>query len=113
MVSMRSSLSDQAWGRDSAVYRVSGVLAVVGGWFFTAMMAFTVSSILATAIYFGGAPVVIILLVLAGLLITRTRLFHRLRVHLGGFRNDLFRLRIDDRERLLGADPLAADQHGE
>ena len=38
------SLSDQAWGRESAVYRVTGVLTVIGGWFFTAMMAFSVSS---------------------------------------------------------------------
>ncbi len=40
-------------------------------------------------------------------------LFHGLRIHLGGFGNDLFRLRIDDRKRLLGGDPLAVDQHGE
>ena len=40
----RTSLSDQAWGRDSAVYRVSGVLTVIGGWFFTAMMAFAFST---------------------------------------------------------------------
>jgi hypothetical protein len=79
MVSMGSSLSDQAWGRDSAVYRVTGVLTVIGGWFFTAMMAFTVSSIFAAAIYFGGAPVVVAILGLAVLLVLRTHLFHRRR----------------------------------
>ena len=41
MVAMGTSFSDQAWGRDSAVYRVSGVLAVVSGWFMTALLAFT------------------------------------------------------------------------
>ncbi|MEJ2189399.1 MAG: inorganic phosphate transporter, partial [Acidobacteriota bacterium] len=51
MVAMGTSLSDQAWGRDSAVYRVSGVLTVIGGWFVTAMMAFTFSSVFATAIF--------------------------------------------------------------
>ena len=79
MVAMGTSLSDQAWGRDSAVYRVSGVLTVVGGWFVTAMMAFTAASVFAAAIFFGGPPVVVILLVMAGLLISRTRLFHRRR----------------------------------
>jgi Na+/phosphate symporter len=80
MVAMGTSLSDQAWGRDSAVYRVTGVLTVIGGWFFTAMMAFSVSSIFAVAIYYGGAPIVIAILVLAVLLIIRTHLAHRFRL---------------------------------
>jgi phosphate/sulfate permease len=79
MVAMGSSLSDQAWGRDSAVYRVSGVLTVIGGWFFTAMMAFTVSGIFATAIFFGRGPAVAALLGLAALLIYRTHHVHRRR----------------------------------
>ena len=62
MVAMGTSFSDQAWGRESAVYRVSGVLAVIGGWFFTAMMAFTVSCVFATAIFFGRGPAVAALL---------------------------------------------------
>ena len=79
MVSMGTSLSDQAWGRDSAVYRVAGVLTVIGGWFFTAMIAFTVSSLFATAIFFGEAPGVLGLTVLAVFLIARTHLVHRSR----------------------------------
>ena len=43
MVAMGTSLSDRAWGRESAVYRITGVLSVIGGWFFTALAAFTVS----------------------------------------------------------------------
>ena len=43
MVAMGSSLSDRAWGRESAVYRITGVLTVIAGWFFTALVAFTVS----------------------------------------------------------------------
>ena len=77
MVAMGTSLSDQAWGRDSAVYRVSGVLTVVGGWFFTAMMAFTVSSIFATAIFFGGGWAVGAIVILAAFLIYRTHRIHR------------------------------------
>jgi phosphate/sulfate permease len=79
MVAMGTSLSDQAWGRDSAVYRVSGVLTVIGGWFFTAMMAFTVSFTFAIAIFFGRAPAVLALLVLAVFLILRTHGVHRKR----------------------------------
>ena len=79
MVAMGTSLSDQAWGRDSAVYRVSGVLTVIGGWFFTAMMAFTVSSIFATAVFFGGGWAVAGIVVLAAFIIYRTHRLHRRR----------------------------------
>ena len=43
MVAMGTSLSDKAWDRESAVYRISGVVTVIGGWFFTALSAFTVA----------------------------------------------------------------------
>ncbi len=79
MVAMGTSLSDQAWGRDSAVYRVAGVLAVIGGWFFTAMMAFTVSSVFAAIIFFGGGAAVAGIAVLTVLLIYRTHRVHRKR----------------------------------
>jgi len=79
MVAMGSSMSDQAWGRESAVFRVTGVLTVIGGWFFTAMMAFTVSSIFAVAISFGGAPAVIGIACLAVLLILLNRRTHKSR----------------------------------
>lgn len=54
MVAMGTSLADKAWGRESAVYRVTGVLSVIGGWFITALIAFTVSAIFALVIYKGG-----------------------------------------------------------
>ncbi len=79
MVAMGTSFSDQAWGRDSAVYRVSGVLTVIGGWFFTAMMAFTVSGIFAVIIYFGKFWGIIAIGVVAILLLVRTRALHRVR----------------------------------
>jgi phosphate/sulfate permease len=77
MVAMGTSLSDQAWGRDSAVYRVSGVLTVIGGWFFTAMAAFTVSSVFATAIYFGKGVAMVVIAALAAFMIFRTHRLHR------------------------------------
>ncbi|MEJ2661775.1 MAG: inorganic phosphate transporter, partial [Desulfobacteraceae bacterium] len=52
MVAMGTSLADRAWGLESAVYRVTGVLTVIGGWFFTALVAFTVALIFAFALYY-------------------------------------------------------------
>ena len=79
MVAMGSSLSDQAWGRDSAVYRVAGVLTVIGGWFFTAMMAFTVSFTFAAVLFFGRAPAAAGIALLTGFIIYRTHRVHRKR----------------------------------
>ncbi|HOP13828.1 inorganic phosphate transporter [Lentimicrobium sp.] len=76
MVAMGTSLSDRAWGRESAVYRITGVLSVIGGWFFTALAAFTVSLIAATILYFGGLVAIFTLLFLAGFLIYRTHRIH-------------------------------------
>ncbi len=56
MVAMGASLADGAWDRESAVYRVSGVLTVIGGWFFTAFMAFTVALCYAFIIYYFHIP---------------------------------------------------------
>jgi len=53
MVAMGSSLADRAWGRESAVYRVTGVLTVITGWFITALAAFTVSGIFAYILMIG------------------------------------------------------------
>jgi phosphate/sulfate permease len=79
MVAMGTSLSDQAWGRESAVFRITGVLTVIGGWFFTAMMAFTVSSVIAVAISYGGAPAVLGVALLAVVLILLNRRTHKTR----------------------------------
>lgn len=54
MVAMGSSLSDRAWGRDSAVFRITGVLSVIAGWFLTAGVAFSISFFVALIIYYGG-----------------------------------------------------------
>jgi phosphate/sulfate permease len=54
MVAMGTSLADQAWGRESAVYRVSGVLSILGGWFFTACLAFIGAFIFTYIIWYGG-----------------------------------------------------------
>jgi phosphate/sulfate permease len=76
MVAMGSSLADRAWGRESAVYRITGVFTVVGGWFMTALIAFLVSGTFAVIIYFGGGIGVAALLILAFYFIYRTYSIH-------------------------------------
>ena len=77
MVAMGSSFADKAWGRESAVYRVTGVLTVVGGWFMTAVIAFTSAALFATVIFYGEAFGVVLLLVCAVVLIFKTHRKHR------------------------------------
>jgi len=80
MVFMGTSLADGAWGRESAVYRISGVLSVIGGWFFTAFSAFILAFIIATLFHFGGVIAVVAILLLAAVLIYRTNLLHKKRI---------------------------------
>jgi len=62
IVAMGSSLADRAWGRDSAVYRVSGVLNVIGGWLVTAVAAFMLAFIMALLIYYGRSIAIVVLI---------------------------------------------------
>ena len=77
MVAMGTSLADRAWGRESAVYRVAGVLNVIGGWFLTALTAFSIAGALTYIIYIGRGPAIAILLLLAAGLIVRNYLNHK------------------------------------
>ena len=62
MVAMGSSFADGAWDRESAVYRVSGVLTVIGGWFMTALAAFTTCGLMVTICYYGQLPAILIVM---------------------------------------------------
>ncbi|WP_343330906.1 inorganic phosphate transporter [Polaribacter staleyi] len=76
MVAMGTSLADRAWGRESAVYRVAGVINVVGGWFLTAIIAFLAAALVAYLISWDMIMIPILLAVVA-FLITRNTLNHR------------------------------------
>lgn len=76
MVFMGASLADGAWGRESAVYRVSGVLSVIGGWFFTALSAFVIAFVLANLFYFGGMIAIVIVLLIAIIVVYRSHKTH-------------------------------------
>lgn len=80
MVAMGTSLSDKAWGRESAVYRVTGVLTVIGGWFITAIIAFVLSGIIAGVCYLGGFWGMGAMVVMTVLLILHSNRLHNKRV---------------------------------
>jgi len=77
MVAMGTSFSDQAWGRESAVYRVTGVLTVIGGWFMTAFIAFVVSFIFANILFYFKVPGLFILFAFAGFMIWKNHQKHK------------------------------------
>lgn len=77
MVAMGTSLSDRAWGRESAVYRITGVLSVIGGWFITAGVAFVLSMIAAWVIYYGEILGTVALVILDVFLIVKSHFSYK------------------------------------
>ncbi|MDO5106592.1 inorganic phosphate transporter [Capnocytophaga sp.] len=77
MVAMGSSLADRAWGRESAVYRVAGVVNVIGGWFLTAVVAFIGAFIVAGILYYGEVIGLIIMILVVGLLLLRSAIAYK------------------------------------
>ena len=76
MVAMGSSLADRAWGRETAVYRITGVITVIGGWFITAGAAFIVSFLIATFNHWGGFFAMIMVMgIVAFVVISNNRRF--------------------------------------
>ncbi|MBW2206945.1 MAG: inorganic phosphate transporter [Deltaproteobacteria bacterium] len=77
MVAMGTSFSDQAWGLESAVYRVTGVLTVVGGWFMTAFIAFAASFVFANIIHYLKVPGFLLIMVFAAIMIRKNHKRHK------------------------------------
>lgn len=73
MVTMGASLADRAWSRESAVYRVTGMFAVIGGWFITAIVAFIICFVIAILFYYGGVIAMLVMITLAVLIIIKNR----------------------------------------
>ena len=72
MVALGSSLADRAWGRESAVFRVTGVLSVIGGWFITAGAAFIICFFVTMIMYFGGMTAMVIMIGVAAFILIRS-----------------------------------------
>lgn len=77
MVAMGTSLADRAWGRESAVFRITGVISVIGGWFITAGAAFIGAAILVSLMYVGGTAIIITLAIVAIVILVRNNIRKR------------------------------------
>ncbi|MCM1318140.1 MAG: inorganic phosphate transporter [Bacteroides sp.] len=74
MVAMGTSLADRAWGRESAVFRITGVISVIGGWFITAGVAFIGAGMVVCLMHLGGVPVMIAGGVIALIMLIRSNI---------------------------------------
>ena len=79
MVAMGTSLADRAWDRESAVYRISGVFTVIGGWFMTALVAFSVAGFIAWIISISGSFMIFVFIAVAIVMVSRTYLLFKKR----------------------------------
>ncbi|MBT9448610.1 inorganic phosphate transporter [Akkermansia glycaniphila] len=77
MVAMGSSLADRAWGRDSAVYRITGVMTVIAGWFFTAFAACTAAFICAMVLMAGGFGGIVLMVGVVAALLVKSAIMHK------------------------------------
>lgn len=105
MVAMGSSLADRAWSRESAVFRVTGVISVIGGWFITAAVAFGACALVCLIMFYGGilAKILFIVLVVA-LLIKSNRKYASKEKE--GEKEDVFRLMMRTRDPEIVLDLL-------
>ncbi len=72
MVAMGTSFADRAWDRESAVYRVAGVFNVIGGWFVTAIVAFSMAGLVVTILKVGKVFAFVAIMILVGILLYRS-----------------------------------------
>lgn len=77
MVSMGSSLADRAWGRDSAVYRITGVMVVIMGWFITALAGVTISFVMVLFLVWGGWIALALMVLLCGYIFCHNLIFKK------------------------------------
>ncbi len=99
MVAMGSSLADRAWSRESAVFRITGVLSVIGGWFITAGVAFIFCLVVTLALYYGGAVAMVLAMALAVFLVIRSNISYARKKHEDNIDNTFQRIiRSRDKE---------------
>ena len=98
IVAMGSSLADRAWGRESAVYRITGMLSVIGGWFITAFVAFIVCAFVTVTMYYIGFAAMLAFIGLAVFLLIRSnRLYARKQQE--EEQDDVFRRMLSTKDR--------------
>lgn len=105
MVAMGSSLADRAWSRESAVFRVTGVISVIGGWFITAGVAFAAAALVCALMHFGGFAVMILFMVLDIYLLWRSNKSYSKKAK-EEKRDDVFQLMMRTRDKEIVWDLL-------
>lgn len=101
MVAMGSSLADRAWSRESAVFRVTGVLSVIGGWFITAGVAFITCALVCLCMWFGGFVIQGAFIVLVIFLLWRSNRQYKRKQAASKESEDSFRLMMRTRDPML------------
>ena len=99
MVAMGTSLADRAWSRDSAVFRITGVLSVIGGWFITAGAAFTICFVVTLIMYYGGTIAMLVMIALAILLLIRSNISYNKKLKKDKTKDDLFARLIASKDK--------------
>lgn len=99
MVAMGSSLADRAWSRDSAVFRITGVLSVIGGWFITAGAAFTICFVVTLIMYYGGSIAMLAMIALAIFLLVRSNISYNKKLKKSKTKDDLFARLIASKDK--------------
>ncbi len=97
MVAMGSSLADRAWSRESAVFRVTGVLSVIGGWFITAGAAFAACAIVCLLMFYGGIVIQVAFMILVVYLLIRSNRQYKKKEKESG-KSNMFRLMMRTRD---------------
>ena len=97
MVAMGSSLADRAWSRESAVFRVTGVLSVIGGWFITAGVAFGACALVCICMFYGGILAKVLFMALVIFMLIRSNRQYK-KKELEGDKEDVFRLMMRTRD---------------
>lgn len=98
MVAMGTSLADRAWGRESAVFRVTGVMSVIGGWFITAGAAFIICFLVTLVMYYGGVVAMLLMIGVAVVLLIKSNLSYRKKMQKEKA-DDVFRHLITSRDK--------------
>ncbi len=106
MVAMGSSLADRAWSRESAVFRVTGVISVIGGWFITAGASFLAAALVCLLMYYGGVVSNLLVLVLMVVIIIRSNIKYRKKTQQEDRDKDVFQLMMRTRDPELVWDML-------
>ena len=98
MVAMGSSLADRAWGRESAVFRITGVISVIGGWFITAGAAFILAFLVTNLMHFGGFIVMGLLIILTIYLLIRSNIRYKKREAMANSEDPIFQEMVKSKD---------------